>query len=265
MPVSLPRIVGISKTGLVGGKLTGNNAAMIDGTRTTFDWQANSTDIAVMGYGSFEQHSAHLPLLTDCIQAGYFARQVAEALGAGLLPTMDYGTCLEHSAFRGSISLRPETVMQIVRDLAAQLERQNFRFFVLINGHGGNFSLQPPARDINAQNRPLKIILANWWEFGDPALSVVNEVHAGAWETSVMLALRPDLVGADRRDLTVESGLQQRDLTMFGVGHFNVSGAIGQPSKASAEMGREIVASVRQNLIAYVRDRIDRLRQNPKY
>jgi len=237
---------------------------MIDGTKTTFDWQSHKTYIAVMGYGSFEQHSSHLPLLTDCIEVEYFARHVAEDLDAALLPTMDFGTCMEHSAFRGSISLRPETVMQIVRDVAAQLEQQNFRFLVLVNGHGGNFSLQPPARDINSQNRPLKIVLANWWEFCDPKLAS-NEVHAGEWETSVMLAISPNLVGNDRRDMTVDSGLQQRDLTMFGAGHFNPSGAIGSPSQANAETGKAIVASIRQNMQAYVRDRIERLRKNPKY
>ncbi|MCG3148671.1 MAG: hypothetical protein PCFJNLEI_02116 [Verrucomicrobiae bacterium] len=247
---------------------------MIDGTKTTFDWQASATDIAVLPVGSFEQHSSHLPLLTDDILAEHFGRMAAEELDAALLPVMNFGTCFEHSAFRGSVTLRPETQMAIVRDVAAAVERHGFRFLVIVNSHGGNFSLLPPAREINTQNRPLKVVLVNWWEYCDPdcvsdKIPIAGEVHAGAWETSIMLALRPELVGNDRRDRVVDPTdplpLVQRDLTMFGSGHLAPGGAIGHPSKAKVEIGQAALRSIRQNLGRYLRDRIARLRKNPIY
>lgn len=247
---------------------------MIDGTNTTYDWQKHPTDTCVLLAASVEQHSRHLPLISDCIEGEFFARMIADALDAALLPTLCYGNCLEHTGFRGSVTLRPETLMQVVRDLAEEMERQSFRVMILVNGHGGNFCLVPTARDINRMNRPLKIILINWWEFADRDLSIETvgegqEIHAGAWETSLMLAIRPDLVRLERTDMTARGSekfpLQQRDLTTFGTGHFATAGAIGFPSKANVETGRAIIASVRKNLIPYIIDRVERVKRMPRY
>ena len=130
---------------------------MLDATKTTCDWQANPTDICVLPISSVEQHGAHLPVLTDVIFGDYFGALIADGLNAALLPTLPYGTCLEHSAFRGSFTLRPETLMQIVRDLADAAEQQGFRYLVLVNSHGGNFCIGPVARDINRLNRELEV------------------------------------------------------------------------------------------------------------
>ena len=84
-----------------------------------------------------------------------------------------------------------------------------------------------------------------------------------------MLAIAPELVGPDRRDRPVDPNeklpLEQRDLTMFGTGHLSPSGAIGFPSKADLKTGQASIASIRKNLLPYVRNRIERLRQNPTY
>ena len=247
---------------------------MLDATKTTFDWQANPTDICVLPVSSVEQHGAHLPVLTDVIFGDYFGTMIADGLNAALLPTLPYGTCLEHSAFRGSFTLRPETLMQVVRDLADAAEQQGFRYLVLVNSHGGNFCIGPAARDINRLNRPLKILLVNWWEFADPAASMEDvsggkEIHAGAWETSLLMVIRPDLVGTDFRDMPVDPRdplpLDRRDLTTFGSGRLNPAGVLGSPSKAKVEIGQAAIDSIRKNIFPYLRDRIARLRQDPRY
>lgn len=243
---------------------------MVNGDSTSGDWQVHAGDICVLPVGAVEQHSAHLPLTTDCIHGEAIARMVAEACGAALLPGQAYGNSLEHSGFRGSVSLRPETLMQVIRDIAEEMERQNFRIMLLVNGHGGNFSLVPVVRDLNRMNRRLKILLLNWWEFCDAATSVSpGDLHAGEFETSVMLALRPELVRSRRQDRTEPAGeaipLRQADLTTFGVGCFSPSGAVGKPSQASAERGEQILEAVRRNLIPFVLDRIERLRRTPRY
>ncbi|MEI7437369.1 MAG: GNAT family N-acetyltransferase [bacterium] len=248
---------------------------MLDSNATTVDWQRFTGDVAILPIGSIEQHSAHLPIAADWIEADSFARKTAEAINAALLPALPYANCLEHSGFRGSFSLRPETLMQVVRDLAEEIERQNFKILIVINGHGGNFSLIPALRDWNRQNRPLKILLVNFWEHCDPKL--INEsafprpeVHAGAWETSIMMALRPDLVrstpGADMPINPIDAlPLERQDLTTFGVGHFNPTGAVGFPASASARLGGVICTSIIANLVPWLNDRIARLRNNPRY
>ena len=247
---------------------------MIDAYNTTVDWQLFTPDIAVLPVGSIEQHAAHLPISTDWIEANVFGKMIAEDLNAALLPTQPYANCLEHSGFRGSFSLRPETLMQVVRDLAEEIERQHFTILIVLNGHGGNFSLVPVIRDWNRQDRPLKILLVNFWEYCDSKLVETKahprpEFHAGEWETSLMMALRPDLVRPPGAGMPVDPKdplpLQRRDLTTFGIGHFNPEGAAGFPAQATPEKGRAIVASIKAHILPWVRDRIARIRKNPRY
>lgn len=247
---------------------------MIDAHNTTVDWQGFTPDIAVLPVGSIEQHDAHLPVSTDCIQVDAFGKTVAEGLNAALLPTLPYSNCLEHSGFRGTFSLRPETLAQVIHDLAEEIERQQFKFLIVLNGHGGNFVLVPAIRAWNRKDRPLKILLVNFWEFSDPASNApsahpLSEIHAGEWETSLMMALRPELVRAPGAGMPEgfpdPFPLQQRDLTTFGVGHFNPEGAVGFPAEATPEKGRAIVASIKAAIMPWIRNRIDRLRINPRY
>ncbi|MEO6906388.1 MAG: GNAT family N-acetyltransferase, partial [Abditibacteriaceae bacterium] len=95
------------------------------------------------------------------------------------------------------------------------------------------------------------------------------DIHAGEMETSVMLALYPELVGDQRLEAPVktqrEFPLNQRDLNTFGTGHFAPSGAIGYPLLASAEKGIGVIESVRAKMLPHVRDRLERLRTQPRY
>jgi len=247
---------------------------MIDSNATTVDWQLFTGDVIILPIGSIEQHSAHLPIATDWIEADTFARPVAEALNAALLPTLPYSNCLEHSGFRGSFGLTPETLMHVVRDLAEEAERQNFKILIVLNGHGGNFSLTPACRDWNRRNRPLKILLVDFWVCCDPHVVDTKahprpEIHVGEWETSLMMALRPDLVREPGPGMSVDARekypLSRTDLTTFGAGQFNPSGDLGFSKKASPETGRAIVDSILVNIVSWLNDRIARLRKNPRY
>jgi creatinine amidohydrolase/Fe(II)-dependent formamide hydrolase-like protein len=247
---------------------------MIDATHTTHDWQMHSGEICVLPVGSCEQHSHHLPLDTDITGADFFARIIAEDLNAALLPPLPFGTCMEHSGFRGSISLRPETLMQVIRDIADEVERQSFHVLLIMNGHGGNFALGPVVRDINRIDRTLKVLLVDWWEFLNHEIAADSkelgiDLHAGEMETSFMLAIAPDSVRPDSIDRASgkpeRSPLNPRDLNTFGMGHFSATGAVGYPSFASAAKGEAIINSIRERMLPHVRDRIRRLKEQPRY
>jgi creatinine amidohydrolase/Fe(II)-dependent formamide hydrolase-like protein/GNAT superfamily N-acetyltransferase len=195
-------------------------------------------------------------------------------MGAALLPALPFGTCMEHTGFRGSVSLRPETLMQVIRDVADEMERQHFRVLILLNGHGGNFALGPVVRDINRRDRAIKLLLVDWWEHAASDIARDGrdrgpDIHAGEMETSVLQAIHPDLVRPEPKDRAATPSevfpLVQRDLNTFGVGHFNPNGVIGYPSLATAEKGQTLIQSVRAGLAPYVRDRVRRLAEQSRY
>jgi len=243
---------------------------MIDIFDTTVAWESHDTSIAILPVGAVEQHGAHLPLKTDCIIADHFAHVLGEQLDAAVMPLMPVATSLEHAGFRGSFTLKPETAMAVIRDLVDEAEKQRFNRLIVVNGHGGNFFLTPVIRDINRADRPIKLILANPFDFGPPHSGHGKlDLHAGRWETSLMLAIAPQHVGDDRRDRPDPTGgkahLKQSDLNTFGMAHFAPDGPVGYPSQATAEFGQQIVDEISANMLTYVEQRLKLLDDNPTY
>ena len=229
------------------------------------DWQLHESGIAVWSVGAQEQHGNHLPLETDTVQGRFYSRMVAEELGAALLPILPYGTSMEHKGFRGTITITPEILMAFVRQMADELEAQSFTRLILVNAHGGNFSLGPVVREINRMDREIKILLVNPWEFRGVGKKEQPEVHAGESETSIMLALDAP-VSDDRCDCDpFMDGIRQSDLNTFGVGRLSSSGTWGYPSKSSKTKGQKMIASVRKNMIAFIKERLALLDADPRY
>ena len=248
----------------------------LDGTRTSVDWRSSPVSVAVWPVGAFEQHGARLPLLTDTLLAEHFARDLARRLPAALLPALPFASSVEHAGFRGTLYLRPETLMQIVRDLAECLERQAFTRLVIVNGHGGNFFLGPVVRHHNALDRPLKIVLADCGRELDrtsPARGLYRdgELHAGASEVSRLLALRPELVrpaavsAADGAAAAPRAGFERGDLNTFGIGCRHPSGVWGDAAGGDAAAGAAMVAGIADGLLEHVRERLAWLDRDPRY
>ncbi len=238
------------------------------GYDTSKKWQLNESGIAIMPMGATEQHGSHLPLNTDTLTAGYFAEYVAKELQAMLLPPMPFGTSLEHAGFRGTISLKPEVLISFIQNITDELEAQNIRFFIIMNGHGGNFAMSPAVRQINRQDRKIKVLIINCWEFQSHSTKQ-PEVHAGEGETSIMLAIDKKLVG----DLNVptsnptlqEENFKQSDLNTFGVGRMTPHGVWGCPQHATQEKGKKQIAEIKKNIVPFILERIRRLEKDPRY
>lgn len=94
----------------------------------------------VLPIGSTEQHGPTGLIGTDAICAEAIARGVGEATQAMVGPTINVGMALHHTAFPGTISLRPSTMILLVRDYITCLSRAGFTKFFFINGHGGNIA-----------------------------------------------------------------------------------------------------------------------------
>ncbi|RUT02522.1 amidase [Dulcicalothrix desertica PCC 7102] len=94
----------------------------------------------ILPIGSTEQHGPTGLIGTDAICAEAISKGVGEATHALVAPTINVGMALHHTAFPGTISLRPSTIIQVIRDYVTCLAKAGFRKFYFINGHGGNIA-----------------------------------------------------------------------------------------------------------------------------
>jgi creatinine amidohydrolase len=129
----------------------------------------------ILPIGSTEQHGPTGLIGTDAICAEAIARGVGEATQALVAPTINVGMALHHTAFPGSISLRPSTLILVIRDYLVSLTKAGFTRFFFINGHGGNVATLKAAfaesyavlADLNlAQADQVRCQVANWYMCG---------------------------------------------------------------------------------------------------
>lgn len=119
-------------------------------------------DRAVLPIGSTEQHG-HLSLMVDCILSERVAEDAAAPTGVPVFPTVNYGITPYFRAFPGSISLRMETYLRLIRDVLDCLREQGFRRILIVNGHGGNSPAQTLAQEWMTDLPGTRVKFHNWW------------------------------------------------------------------------------------------------------
>lgn len=119
-------------------------------------------DRAVVPIGCTEQH-AYLSLVTDTILAEKLALDAAEPTGVPVFPVVGYGVTPNFTAYPGTISLRVETLVAIVRDVLDGLASQGFRRVLVVNGHGGNAPAQAYVGEWLAAHPGMQVKWHNWW------------------------------------------------------------------------------------------------------
>ena len=240
---------------------------MIDGNNTAAEWGTARTDLLILPVGAFEQHGPHLPVDTDCRIAVYFARILAERFNGSLLPVQAIASSLEHTGWRGSFTLRPETLMAVIRDIAENAEAQNYTTLIVVSGHGGNFPLGPVCREWNRQDRKLKLLLVYPFQYAH-ALDRPGsmDLHAGENETSVMMHIcQREFALPDNLTYGNITDLRQPDLNTFGVGWLNPNGVPGHPEDANLERGKFLVEKMTEGIVKEVAERLELLANNHRF
>lgn len=120
-------------------------------------------DRVVVPIGSTEQH-AGLSLLTDSLLAERVAAEAADPLGVPVLPVMPFGISTYFLGYPGTISLRVETMLSVVRDIFDSLAFTGFRRVLLVNGHGGNAPAASRAIQWMKENPGVRVKCHNWWK-----------------------------------------------------------------------------------------------------
>lgn len=189
---------------------------------------------AALAWGALEWHGPHLPLGLDGLVADWFAGELAERVGCVSLPATYLPiTCLPHKL---SLSIRSEVVRRLWADLFAELQRAGFRALALVSGHYAHpheLLLMDAAEE--ARRNGLAVIAG-------PPLSVLSDDsmldHAAHWETSELMAVRPDLVRLDKLD-AAEAARPAPDLAAHAV--LGVDPRKGASAQAGAQaLGRAL-------------------------
>jgi creatinine amidohydrolase len=215
----------------------------------------NGTRTAIVAVGSIEQHGPHLPLNMDTLDGDELSRRIAAQLGDALAaPTIRPGCSGHHMEFPGTITVLPETLMDVIRSYCRSLDEHDFEYIVLVPTHGGNFgpvkTVAPDiAREIDAAVIPLADL--------DEHMQLLNEglakagieyeqevIHAGAAETAMVLAIDEGLVRTDNIEPGSEGDISPARLLSNGFESITENGVLGDPTKATAEAGEAIIQHV---------------------
>jgi creatinine amidohydrolase len=207
-------------------------------------------DTVVIAFGATEQHGPHLPLATDALLGDHLSREVAERIDAFLAPTVRIGCSSHHLDFPGTLSVADETFYALVADIVASLAGAGFRRIVLIPTHGGNFApLATAVEKLREADRERVVAFTDLGALLTLAAIGRDEfdvplgeggIHAGEWETSMLLAIHPELVDTDRAEAGFVGDPAETipRILSGGVKPVADNGVLGDPAQATADHGR---------------------------
>ena len=240
--------------------LTTRDFAALDTTRT----------VAVLPLGATEQHGPHLPLgvdtrLADGIVAAMLPLLPTDA-SVLVLPTQAIGLSPEHARFAGTLTLSAETLIRMWKEIGAGVARAGIKKLVLFNAHGGHVgAMDVVARELR-EAHDLIVYSVSWFNLplGDAGTQFGADehrfgVHAGDIETSMVLALHPELVRMQAaEDFASASRQRAADYAILGNGKsaklgwamqdYNAQGAAGNALAATAVKGRAVVEAAARQL-----------------
>src|SRR5262245_1634721 len=201
-----------------------------------------------------EQHSRHLPTFTDTILVTAVAEGVEKRLPQQvlLLPTLWFGASAHHLRFGATLSAEVDTHVMMLCDLVQPLLDDGHQRVMLLNGHGGHIDpMHMALRRLQTRYLDRQMTAASYWEIAENELAALAQGerksmgHACEFETSMIMALRADLVRKEEiqddppppepllRGLYIAEDMKQR----------TQRGAVGYPALATAEKGRAFLAA----------------------
>jgi creatinine amidohydrolase len=225
-------------------------------TTVQFAEGLNKTRTVILPLGAIEEHGPHLPMNTDIFHACKIAERAAQRVPVFVAPPIPFGVCRSTAAFPGTIGIHSATLISIVGDVASALYGHGLRNFIFYSGHAGmNHSaalldvadeLMEVFEDINcAVITDLDLCDREFFEL----METKEDSHAGEFETSIIMALAPDLVG--KLPPPDFPAFPRPFLVRDTKAHWK-SGVWGDPTKASIEKGNRMVEILVRNLVLLV-------------
>lgn len=221
-----------------------------------FEAHLEKTKTILFPFGTVEEHGGHLPLNTDTLIVYEVLKRVAEKREVFLAPPVYYGVCTTTSGYPGTISITPETLRRLTRDVVTDAYKKGLRDFFLISGHGGGlhmYALKEAAEELVEELDGINMAVISPYDILRKELAgladTANDSHAGEIETSLVLYLAPELV----------KGLSAEEYPRFPKPYivkdklkYWSGGVWGDPSKGSREKGEKATALIVDKIIEII-------------
>ena len=219
-------------------------------------------ELCLLPVGATEQHGPQLGVGMDTCNAEKLCAAVSSATGVPLLPVLAYGCSLGHSRrWPGTLSLQPQTLMQVVVEIFEWLHHAGFKRLLLVNAHVGNAApLRCALEIIRSRFDDAMVRVCNVSELSERVRAEFNadaqDWHANSAETSLMLALAPALVRSNL--LTSADDPDRTGGLVFAhpVNRTSKNGVTGLPSRATVAQGEELFRIMVEDLTSMVRSAI---------
>ena len=233
-------------------------------------------NIIILPVGSTEQHAYHLPLNADsCIVTHLSERAAREmndrhAVRTLIAPTLNYTNVDDFKKYPGTIGLSIDTTTKVIEEIADGLLATGFTNILLINGHGPNALLIPPAlKKVNLKYPDSGLYALSWWSLGREVVPKVLKskmcLHAEEMETSICMVAEPENVKLEKATSEYPSySLSEKWATpdFYGAGKYLLyhsrrkypemgksPGVMGDATQASRETGEQIIDAVVNDLV----------------
>jgi len=230
--------------------------------------------VAIIPVGSTEQHGPHLPLKHDSASVLYVAEKAAEMLYPKVIvtPIIPFGISYHHMHFPGTLSVRPETLTNLLIDICESLVTHGIKRILILNGHGGNFETLSTAVITASRQLRSDVYFANYWDFfPEKSYPLVADGaipgHSASFETSMALRMYPEMVRtnlladsdhADAKLSNTEKILVEKSHMFRLILEISPSGVPrGNPTLATAKSGEEILNVIIGELVSFLKALIE--------
>ena len=241
---------------------------------------AEQERVALLPVATYEDHGPHLPVDVDVVLATEICKRAAAQIPdeVVLAPAVSHGYSPHHMDFHGTITIRWDTFINYVKDVCCSLAYHGFKRILIINGHGSNTSPLDMAARLSIIEYEGSILCASANHWGLRQVKDLGKKlrdsdyggtsHAGEFETSLYMALRPDLVDMDKA-VDERSPLPNSFKTdLLAGGHpdasdarlvpywsaVTASGVMGDATKATREKGEVFLEAGINGLIELIRE-----------
>jgi creatinine amidohydrolase len=229
-------------------------------TKDEFAAALKENPIVVLPVGSMEEHGDHLPLGSDTFEIDFVVQRLSKKLKMLVLPTVNYGNCGSTYNFPGTISISFETLRALIYDILAESVRHGAKKLLVISGHAGTnhmLALRIAAEHVVKKHPEVKIMVLSDYDLV-PEYRGGNipkwDGHAGKAETSRMLSIRPDI---SKRGTRASRPKRKEYLVLPDPESMFPSGIIGDPTKATAELGKKIDDFLLRRLVRLLKENLE--------